>query len=105
MMPGDFLLVAAQERFNIPNDLVAVVHDKSTFARRGLTVQNTIAEPGWEGFLTLELTNHGPEPIELFAGQGIAQVVFHQLDQPTELPYAPDGKYQRQQYGPQGARS
>lgn len=103
LWPGDFALVAAQERFNMPDDLVGIVHDKSTWARRGLAVQNTIIEPGWEGFLTLELTNHGKEPLELVEGQGIAQVVFHRLDEPAEKPYS--GKYQNQPYGPVGPKS
>jgi dCTP deaminase len=101
--PGEFMLVAAVERFVMPVDLVGIVHDKSTWARRGLAVQNTIIEPGWEGYLTLELTNHGREPLRLVEGQGIAQVVFHLLDHPAEQPY--QGKYQNQGYGPQAARS
>lgn len=103
LWPGDFALVAAKERFDIPADVVAIVHDKSTWARRGLTVQNTVAEPGWRGWLTLELTNHGKEVIELIEGQGIAQVIFHRTDEPVEAPY--DGKYQDQEFGPQEARS
>lgn len=103
LCPGEFILVAAAERFTMPNDLVGVVHDKSTWARRGLAVQNTIIEPGWTGYLTLELTNHGREYLELIEGQGIAQVVFHRMDQPAERPYR--GKYQGQEWGPQGARS
>lgn len=100
--PGEFLLAAAEERFNMPNDILGIVHDKSSFARRGMSVFNTVIEPGWRGFLTLELVNLGREPIELFAGQGIAQVIFHQLDNPT-VPY--EGKYQDQEWGPQGARN
>jgi dCTP deaminase len=102
LFPGRFLLVAAAEEFRMPVDLVGIVHDKSTWARRGLAVQNTIIEPGWRGYLTLELTNHGPEPIQLIEGQGIAQVVFHLLDEPAEQAY--NGKYQDQAWGPQEAR-
>ena len=102
LRPGEFLLAAAEERFTMPEDILGIVHDKSSFARRGMSVFNTVIEPGWRGFLTLELVNLGREPIELFAGQGIAQVIFHQLDRPTE-PY--EGKYQDQEWGPQGARN
>jgi dCTP deaminase len=105
LAPGEFLLAAALERFTMPNDLLGLVHDKSTWARRGLSVFNTVIEPGWRGFLTLELVNHGQNSIHLQAGQGIAQVVFHQLDVATELPYPDDGKYQDQAYGPVGPRS
>ena len=99
--PGEFLLAATVEYFEMPYDLVAIVHDKSTLARQGLSVFNTVIEAGWCGYLTLELVNHGPEPITIYSGQGIAQVVFHVLDMPTERPYS--GKYQDQGFGPQGA--
>jgi dCTP deaminase len=105
LTPGEFLLAATLEKFTMPNDLLGLVHDKSTWARRGLSVFNTVIEPGWRGYLTLELVNHGQNTIHLLAGQGIAQVVFHLLDQPTELPYPDDGKYQDQDYGPVGARA
>jgi len=100
--PGEFLLAATTERFKMPNDLIGIIHDKSTFARQGLSVFNTVIECGWEGWLTLELVNHGPKPIRLYQGQGIAQVVFHLLDKPTSHPYR--GKYHQQEYGPQGPR-
>ena len=98
-----FCLASAHEYFSIPNDIMGVVHDKSSLARRGLAVQNTVLEPGWYGYLTLELTNHGTEKILLQEGCAIAQVIFYRLDEPTELPYK--GKYQNQQFGPQRARS
>ncbi len=101
--PGEFLLAAAEEMFIMPLDVLGIVHDKSSFARRGMSVFNTVIEPGWRGYLTLELVNLGRETIDLYAGQGIAQVIFHQLDQATELPY--EGKYQAQEWGPQAARS
>jgi dCTP deaminase len=52
-----------------------------------LTVQNTVIEPGWRGYLTLELTNHGPNRLEIPAGSPIAQIIFEMLDEPTEQPY------------------
>lgn len=99
---GRFLLASVSERFTIPNDIVGIVHDKSSWARRGLAVQNTVIEPGWRGYLTLELTHHGNNKLVMPAGTPIAQVVFHYLDEPTEQPYR--GKYQDQESGPQGAR-
>ncbi len=102
LQPGEFLLTAAEEWFDMPGDVLGIVHDKSSFARRGMSVFNTVIEPGWRGFLTLELVNLGREVIRLHAGQGIAQVIFHALDQRTEQPY--EGKYQDQQWGPQAAR-
>lgn len=107
--PGGFELASSLERFRLPNNVLGVVHDKSSWARKGLSVQNTVLEPGWEGYLTLELTNHLVrwhdeqlwDVIRLKQGWPIAQVVFHFLDQPTSIPYR--GKYQNQPEGPQPA--
>ena len=101
LMRGEFVLASTIERFAIPNDVLAKVADKSTWARRGLAVQNTIIEPGWSGWLTLELTNHGYSPIDIEAGSPIAQIIFHQLLEPTEIPYR--GKYDQQADAPVAA--
>ncbi len=101
LWPGRFVLVAAQEFFQLPADLLGVVHDKSTWARRGVAVQNTVIEPGWFGYLTLELTMHACRFLHIPAGVGIAQVIFHRLSQPTEQLY--EGKYQGQCWKPQEA--
>ena len=61
-----------------------------------------MAEPGWRGYLTLEISHHGLRQIHLPAGCSIAQVVFHLLDAVTDEPY--DGKYQDQAAGPQPAK-
>lgn len=89
---GRFVIASAIEEFSMPNNLVGIIHDKSTWARQGLSVFNTVIEAGWEGFLTLELVYHGQRDLHIPAGSGIAQVVFHQLSQ--EATY--QGKYQHQ---------
>ena len=89
---GRFILASAIEEFDMPADLVGVVHDKSTWARQGVSVFNTVIEPGWKGFLTLEIVFHGQERVRLPAGAGIAQVLFHKLSNPAEY----SGKYQNQ---------
>lgn len=96
-----FSLASTIERFALPSDLIAYVKDKSTWARRGLCVQNTVIEPGWRGFLTLELTYHGDSEILVRKGDPIAQIVFHRLEAATDRPYV--GKYQDQPAGPQKA--
>lgn len=93
---GNFCLASANEYFLMPRDVVGIVHDKSTWARQGVSVFNTVIEPGWEGFLTLEIVFHGSEPLTISSGQGIAQVVFHQTT--DEAAY--EGKYQNQGAGP-----
>jgi dCTP deaminase len=100
--PGEFVLGSSMEKFHMPAHIAGIVHDKSTWARRGIVVQNTVIEPGWRGFLTLEITNHGDREAIITSGSPIAQIVFHVLDEPTEQPY--EGKYQDQERGPQVAR-
>lgn len=95
-------LASTIERFHMPSGVMAEVKDKSSWARRFVTVQNTVIEPGWRGTLTLELTNHRLWPVRLRKGSPIAQIVFYRLDEPSEMPYA--GKYQDQEPGPQPAR-
>lgn len=97
---GRFALASAIEEFNMPSTLVGIVHDKSTWARKGLSVFNTVIEPGWKGFLTLELVYHGHEELVIPAGAGIAQVIFHRVTEPSS--YA--GKYQNQEDKPVSAR-
>lgn len=100
--PDDFVLVSTIEYFEMPDDVLGIVHDKSTWIRKGLAVQNTVLDPGWRGYLTLELTNHGRDRLELRHGDPIAQIVFHELDERTMFPY--DGKYQEQERGPVESR-
>lgn len=102
LQPGDFVLAATLEHFDMPNDLIGIVHDKSTWARQGIACQNTVIEPGWKGYLTLELTNHSQKIVEIHHGDPIAQILLHLVDKPVEDPY--DGKYQNQEEGPQEAR-
>lgn len=114
---GYFKLASTIEHFNMPNDLLGVVHDKSSWVRQGLMVHNTVIEPGWSGHLTLELRAHDNVQLHdaaggrrgltqtafvLKRGTPIAQIVFHLLAAPTERPYS--GKYQNQERGPQRAR-
>lgn len=89
---GNFTIASAIEEFQMPENMVGIVHDKSTWARQGLSVFNTVIENGWKGFLTLELVYHGREGLHIPAGAGIAQVIFHQ----TMMPASYDGKYMNQ---------
>ena len=94
--PGHFTIASAIEEFDMPSDLIGIVHDKSTWARRGLSVFNTVIEPGFKGGLTLELVYHGRIPLHVPIGAGIAQVIFHQ----TSMEASYDGKYQGQSTDP-----
>lgn len=89
---GKFALASAIEKFNMSPSCVAIVHDKSTWARRALSVFNTVIEPGWKGYLTLELVYHGRKKLHIPAGSGIAQVIFHLVQEPANY----NGKYMNQ---------
>ena len=99
LKPHEFKLASSREYFSMPDDVVGIVHDKSSHARRGVSVFNTVIDPGWRGYLTLEMVNHSEVTVRLSAGDPIAQVILHSLDEPTEKPY--EGKYQDQPRGPQ----
>ena len=98
LAPGDFRLATTVERIALPVDVMGQLADKSTWARRGIAVQNTIFEPGWRGYPTLEISNHGSEHIYIPSGAPIGQMIFHLLDHPTDRPYA--GRYQDQKQVP-----
>ena len=94
-----FSLASTFEYFDMPSNLVGVVHDKSTWARRGLSVFNTVIEPAWRGWLTLELVYNGWGVLRIPAGAGIAQVLFHEITDRA----AYTGKYQDQPNRPVAA--
>jgi len=95
-----FTLASAIEEFDMPDCLVGIVHDKSTWARKGLSVFNTVIEPGWKGFLTLELVYHGNTELIIPAGSGIAQVIFHRISNKVKY----QGRYQNQSDEPTSAK-
>lgn len=92
--PGDFLLVSTNERVALPSHICASVLDKSSWARKGLSVFNTHFDPGFRGYPTIELSHRGPAILEIWAGEPICQFKFELLDYPTLMPYT--GKYQDQ---------
>jgi dCTP deaminase len=89
---SNFCLASAIEEFQMPTNLVGIVHDKSTWARQGLSVFNTVIENGFFGGLTLELVYHGRNGLHIPAGAGIAQVIFHETIERASY----DGKYMNQ---------
>ncbi|WP_169054838.1 dCTP deaminase [Azospirillum sp. TSA2s] len=94
--PGAFVLAVTAEYLRMPADVTGLVCDKSSWARCGLSVQNTVLEAGWHGEVTLELHNQSPRPLLLTAGQGIAQVLFVK-GMPCATTYADRaGRYQGQ---------
>ena len=96
--PQSFVLGRTVEYFRIPSQVLALCLGKSSYARCGVLVNATPFEPGWEGHATLCIANVGPRPVRLHAGEGIAQVLFFESDEPCLVTYAQrQGKYQAQQ--------
>ena len=96
--PNSFALARTVEYFRIPRDVLVVCVGKSTYARCGIIVNVTPLEPTWEGHLTLEISNTTPLPAKIYAGEGIAQLLFFEGDEEPETAYADRmGKYMKQQ--------
>lgn len=89
--PGEFALGTTLERVHVPPDLVARVEGRSSMGRLAILVHATAGfiDPGFEGEITLELSNLGPTPAPLRVGSRICQIVFHMLTSPVECPYGP----------------
>lgn len=100
--PKQSSLAHTFEDFCMPDNVVAYVVDKSTYARRFISALNTLIDPGFVGNLTLELVNLGNHVVHINSGDPICQIAFHWLDEPTEIPYK--GKYQHQTKEAHGAR-
>ena len=95
--PNSFALARTVEYFRIPRDVLTICLGKSTYARCGIIVNVTPLEPEWEGHVTLEFSNTSNLPAKIYAGEGVAQMIFHQSDEQCEVSYKDrDGKYQGQ---------
>ncbi|WP_396610508.1 dCTP deaminase [Haloferax sp. S1W] len=105
--PGDFVLGTTKERVEIPDDLLATVEGRSSLGRLAIVIHATagIVDPGYEGQITLELSNLGSAPVALTPGMRISQLVFTEMKSPADRPYGAErgSKYQGQR-GPQASR-
>jgi dCTP deaminase len=106
--PGEFVLGSTAERVSLPADLVARLEGKSSLGRLGLLIHSTagFVDAGWDGHLTLELSNVATLPITLYPGMKIGQISFLRMTTPADHPYGSDGlqsKYQGQ-WGPTPSR-
>jgi dCTP deaminase len=106
--PGEFVLGSTLERVTLPDDLVARLEGKSSLGRLGLLIHSTAGfiDPGFDGHVTLELSNVANLPITIYPGMKIGQLSFVQMSEPAETPYgagALGSKYQGQR-GPTPSR-
>jgi dCTP deaminase len=106
--PGEFVLGSTLERVRLPDDLVARLEGKSSLGRLGLLIHSTAGfiDPGFDGHVTLELSNVANLPITIYFAMKIGQLSFMQLSEPTSTPYGSSSlgsKYQGQR-GPTPSR-
>lgn len=95
--PNSFALARTIEYFKIPRDVLTICLGKSTYARCGIIVNVTPLEPEWEGHVTLEFSNTTNLPARIYAGEGVAQMLFFQSDEVCQTSYKDrGGKYQGQ---------
>ena len=95
--PNSFALARSVEYFKIPRNILTICLGKSTYARCGIIVNVTPFEPEWEGHVTLEISNTTPLPAKIYAGEGLAQVLFFKAEEECEISYADrNGKYMKQ---------
>jgi dCTP deaminase len=106
--PGEFVLGSTLERVTLPDDLVARLEGKSSLGRLGLLIHSTAGfiDPGFDGHVTLELSNVANLPITIYPAMKIGQLSFVQMSEPAETPYGSGtlgSKYQGQR-GPTPSR-
>ena len=95
--PNSFALARTVEYFKIPRNVLTICLGKSTYARCGIIVNVTPLEPEWEGHVTLEFSNTTNLPAKIYAGEGVAQMLFFESDEVCETSYKDrGGKYQGQ---------
>ena len=106
--PGEFVLGSTVERVRLPDDLVGRLEGKSSLGRLGLLIHSTagFVDAGWDGYLTLELSNVANLPITVYPGMKIGQISFLKMTSPADNPYGSatlGSKYQHQR-GPTPSR-
>jgi dCTP deaminase len=99
--PNEFALATTYETVKVPNNLVARVEGRSSMGRLGITMHVTAGyiDPGFEGRITLEISNIGKMPVALYPGQRVCQIVFETMTSASEKPYGHpdrDSKYMGQ---------
>ncbi|MBI1742528.1 dCTP deaminase [Candidatus Acetothermia bacterium] len=95
--PNSFALARSVEYFRIPREVLVITLGKSSYARCGIILNVTPAEPEWEGHLVIEISNSSPLPAKIYSNEGIAQMIFLESPEGCEVSYADrKGKYQKQ---------
>ena len=102
VQPGEFILGVTLEKIKISDSLVARVEGRSSLGRLGIIIHSTagFVDAGFEGTITLEITNINRMPVALYPGMRVCQLAFEEMSSPAEVPYHRKGssKYQGQIY-------
>lgn len=98
---GEAILAETQERIELPDDLAADIVGRSSLGRLFVSVHETagFGDPGFEGTVTLEMTNGNPDPIRLHHMDRICQIIFKETKTPAERPYGHSGSQYQNQSG------
>lgn len=99
--PNSFVLARSIEYMRMPRNVTGILLGKSTYSRCGIVTNFTPLEAGWEGHITIEISNTTPLPARIYANEGIAQALFFEADENCLESYADraagsGGKYQGQ---------
>lgn len=99
--PGEFVLASTLEKFTLPAHLAGRLEGKSSLGRLGLLTHSTAGfiDPGFSGYITLELSNVANLPIVLYPGMKVGQLALFGMSSPAETPYGTGklgSKYQGQ---------
>ena len=89
VQPGEFVLGATMEKVKLPDNIVARVEGRSSLGRLGIIIHSTAGfiDPGFEGTITLEITNINRMPVALYPGMRIGQFAFETMTSAAEVPY------------------
>lgn len=102
VQPGEFVLGVTLEKIKIADDIVARVEGRSSLGRLGIIIHSTagFVDAGFEGTITLEITNINRMPVALYPGMRVCQLAFEEMTSPAEVPYQmkKSSKYQGQVY-------
>lgn len=102
VQPGEFVLGVTLEKVKIADDIVARVEGRSSLGRLGIIIHSTagFVDAGFEGTITLEITNINRMPVALYPGMRVCQLAFEEMSSPAEVPYQKKktSKYQGQLY-------
>jgi dCTP deaminase len=104
--PEEFVLATTAETVKLSDDIVAHVLGRSSLGRLGISIHQTAGyiDPGFEGQITLELSNHGPAPVRLASGDRICQLIVEELSSAAAKPYGHESSQYQNQSGPTESR-